>query len=719
MISISPIKYLDSIKRLLTFVSLSSDKKVLTFTVANGTNIRTYNGKRITVEINNSKFTGVYNCNSNGIKTLTFDSPINVSASSEIICYETFKVNEDNQTLTAQDIHELFETQPAQDINTNRIEKAGKSGLLSGFDKSKLDNLMFEFKQSEKVSLINNLKRICNIKLSNSNINNYRIILCSESIPGIFDALITVSPDVDYYSVKILSHLLDGNQTDSNDFKLKLSKLKFQDNINYLAVDLGFVNNTLPNKKYEFQLFVGCKQITDLTLPTNTFISETLLLNNKDVTVCDKTLVSADKFSEQRLSYDGETILRSITKPTNNCYQLNCGYYLFTRNNKPNDLPVNNFETATITVFKDEKALLLITNENQLFLGKKKSDTQSVEWLEVSVKNHKHNASDIIEDEQHKFVTAAEKQSLTATNQTLTNTVWKQHVADESKLPVNTVINTIIGVDRHASYGGNPVVLQNLGNNRWVPVNGQVFQTDITETRLLYPGLSGSLISPDLLNKISNSGIGKKLKNNEQFIHVENNNQNYVASNNKFMDIVFRNNMTSIGNNVISFGFNISSTILDDSIIIGSNIKQTLLSKTIVLGSDINAENGGIFLGSFNKVNGKNKFTIGDGESDTMRSNLFWIDRFDNVTVKQNGSFKIDGVDNTELLTSGGHVPQTSFVTSSDFERFKDTMINGECYNYFQHEPKNKTENVPVIICISQPANVAYYRKTWDPTYNS
>ena len=154
MISISPIKYLDSIKRLLTFVSLSSDKKVLTFDVANGTNIRTYNGKRITVEINNNKFTGVYNCNSNGIKTLTFDSPINVSASSEIICYETFKVNEDNQTLTAQDIHELFETQPAQDINTNRIEKAGKSGLLSGFDKSKLDNLMFEFKQTEKVSLI-------------------------------------------------------------------------------------------------------------------------------------------------------------------------------------------------------------------------------------------------------------------------------------------------------------------------------------------------------------------------------------------------------------------------------------------------------------------------------------------------------------------------------------------------------------------------------------
>ena len=702
MISISPITYPNLIEKQLQFVSLDSSKKILTIKG----NFRTYNGKLLYVVIDNQPaIDGIYNCDSAGIKTITFASAVTVSLSSKIKIFETFEITDDNQSVTFQDIYENLNPVAAKTIDDLLISNQGKAGLLSGFDKTKLDSVLYDFKRKDKVTITNDSIRVCNLKLNQSTINHFRIILYSTSVNGLFDALLTVAPNCEYYSIRVISHLSDDN------IKLNLSKLVYDDGSVYVGVDFGFENNS----RHEFQLYVGATCLDSFVLP-KTAATQTVKLKlngSEDSVICDKTLISVDVNNEQRITYDNETILRSKVTQKTKCYDLKAGYHLVEENKKPVDAPVNSsFKVGTVIVFNDNKTLLFVDDKRQMFIGIKNDNNKNVDWTEIGYKEHKHSGSDINQDALHRFVTDEEKLKWNKTTAGLDSSVWRDPVADETKLPTNTILNTIITVAKHTQYGNNPVVLQHVAENVWVPLNAKIFQTDITDSNNLYPGMSGSLVSPTLMSQIKAGGIGKSLTTaveKEQFIHVLTE-ARFYSGNNKFFDINKRTNNVSIGNYVVSFGFENTNSIPDGSVLIGSKLEQVTVTNSVLIGSGLRGN--GVHLGSYNLNNGV--FTIGNGTKNDSRSNLFWITDTGQVTTKPSGSYKIDGVPETEILVSGGHISQDSFVLKSEFEKAKDDFISREFFTYFKHEAKDKNIQVPVIVNISVPSNISYYKKIID-----
>lgn len=715
MFSISPITYPKLIERELTVQSIDESKKIITF---NG-DFRSFNGKLVDVKIGNQTFKGKYNRTTDDIQSFTFDSQIqNVTLGTKLTVTDTFSIDADNQAITIQDIYEKIISEPAEKLTDTLIGNQGKSGLLSGFDKKKLDSLIYDFKRLSKFTVTNNLKNVCVLRL-HEEINRYRLLLYSEELNGLFEAemmfAVNSEMNIEYCSVKILSNTLNyATDGDSNYFRLKLIKTIYDDNSVFVIPQLCFAKQGITGKKYEFQVFIGSNSIDDLKL-TSTVQTEltTIQLNNGDSEIdCDKTLISIDSNNIQRISYDSETILRQTVITSGKVFDLVPGYYLITNDNKPSDIPQGIvFGNATVTIFKDTDTLLFVSDSQQLFIGKKNNGTKTISWIEVAYKNHKHIGNDIIQDATHRFVTDTEKQSWNSAAQSVSNSVWRVPVANESNLPINVVMNTIVAVNNHVGYGNKPVILQNIGNNNWVPFNANAFQTDIDTRSALYPGMPGSLISPELLGKLKSNGIGKSVETGkEQFTSILTESNIYAQSENKFIDINRRIISTEIGDNVISFGFNNTGNIAANSIIFGNTITDTIMSNTIAFGTGLDASLGGIIMGKYNlPVNG-NIFSIGNGESDALRSNIFWIDNSNNVTIVD-GNFKIKDVPETEILTSGGHIPQTSFVSKTDLEQFKDKAVTKEYFTYFRHVPKDSSETIPVIISISQPSNLNYFNK--------
>lgn len=715
MFSISPITYPKLIERELTVQSIDESKKIITF---NG-DFRSFNGKVVEVKIGNQIFKGKYNRATDGIQSFTFDSPIqNITLGTKLTVTDTFVIDTDNQAITIQDIYEKIISEPAENLTESLIGNQGKSGLISGFDKKKLDSLLYDFKRLSKFTVTNNLKDVCFFKLREE-INRYRLLLYSEALNGLFEAemmfAVNSEMNIEYCSVKLLSNVLNNAiDGDSNYFRLKLIKNVYDDNSVFVIPQLCFAKPGVNSKTYEFQVFIGGASIDDFKLTSNVQTSSTpIQLNGSDSEIdCDKTLVSVDSNNIQRISYDSETILRQTTVTDGNIFDLVPGYYLVTNDRKPTDIPSSIvFDNATVTVFKDTDTLLFVSDSQQLFIGKKNSVTKTISWKEVAYSNHKHTGTDIIQDATHRFVTDTEKQAWNSATQSVTNSVWKVPVATNSNLPVNAVMNTIVAVNNHAGYGNKPVILQNVGNNTWVPFNINAFQTDIDDNNSLYPGIPGSLISPELLSKLKSNGIGKSVADGkEQFTSILTESNSYVQSENKFIDINKRISNIEIGDNVISFGFNNTGNISSNSIIFGNTITNTIAPNTITFGTGLDAAFGGIIIGKYNlPVNG-NIFSIGNGESDALRSNIFWIDNSNNVTIAD-GNFKIKDVPETEILTSGGHIPQSSFVSKTDLEQFKDKAVTKEYFTYFKHVPKDSSETIPVIISISQPSNLNYFNK--------
>lgn len=702
MISISPITYPNLIEKQVQFVSLdSSSKRILTIKGK----FRTYNGKRLNVVIDNQlAIEGIYNCDSAGVQTITFTNTVSVSAASKIKIFETFEITDDNQSVTFQDIYEKLNPIAAENIDDSLISNQGKAGLISGFDKLKLDSVLYDFKRKDKVSITGDFVRVCNLKINNSKINHFRILLYSESVNGLFDAILTVAPNCEYYSIRLISHLSDNN------LKLTLSKVTYLNSV-FIGVNLSLENAS----NIEFQLYVGASDLASFVVPKNIVTqSISLKLNNSEnPVICDKTLVSVDINNEQRTVYDNETILRSKVIDGIKCYDLKAGYHLVEENKKPIDVPANiSFSVGTVIVFNDNKTLLFVDDKRQMFIGIKNDNNKNVDWTEIGYKEHKHSGSDINQDASHRFVTDEEKLKWNKTTAGLDSSVWRDPVADESKLPTNTILNTIITVAKHTQYGNNPVVLQHVAENVWVPLNAKIFQTDITDSNNLYPGMSGSLVSPSMMSQIKAGGIGKSLTatvENEQFIHVLTE-AHFYSGNNKFFDINKRTNNTTIGNYVVSFGFENTNSISEGSVLIGSKLEHVTAANSVLIGSGL--QGNGVHFGSYNINNGA--LTIGNGTGNDSRSNLFWITDIGQVTTKQSGSYKIDGVPQTEILVSGGHISQDSFVSKSEFERTKDEFVSREYFTYFKHEAKDKNIQVPIIVNMSAPSNISYYKKIID-----
>lgn len=701
MITLSPLEYPKLNKIVLTFVKFDKPNKILTFKG----DFRAYPGQTFPIFVNNTKFLGRFMISSDDAKHIeildTSNPDFTIKSDATIYVFETFRVTESNKTVTFQDIYSKCTPEVSKQVTPEFIKNLGVPGFLSGFDKLKLNNLLYDFKHQLPFEVTENFKQIAEFNLNQENVSRFRLLLYSvdSSKKHQMQFNIWCNSDLTKYGI-------DGCNVIGN-FQVKLRKINYIDNVITLGVDIASKTN-----QGNFITFIGNSWV--LADTSSKTLQSTIDLSLK-TNILDASTVAVTSETLQRTNLGNETLLSATEYPENNTdtlYQASDGYHLILGTKKPSDVPEGtSFDSATFVANSRAGSYLFITDNNQIFVGKKDSVNNKIVWNELASKTHTYPATDITEDPLHRFVTDDEKDKWNSTIQNVNNSFWKNPVSDETKLPVNATLNTVTLVNRHSKYGNNPVAMQRVNNSDWLPLNIKVFQTDITKRSELYPGLNGSLISPEMLERLGASGIGKQLGTLEQYIHVLTDKIKYSATNNIFLDLVKRTELTTIGNKTVSIGFANANQIGSESVIIGNNIQQTLTNLMVALGSGLICNtNSKVLLGSYNLKNTEHKVVFGDGTSDALRSNLFWIDKNDKVTIKSTGAFKIDGIQETEILTSGGHVSQDSFVKASEFKQFKDNIPSGEFFSFFKHEAKDLANTVPIIVSISAPETLTYYK---------
>lgn len=700
MITLSPLEYPKLTPITLTLVKYVDTTKTLTIVG----DFQAYSGQILTVTINNTEYSGKFIQSSDGSKHIklleSLPSDFNITSADTISVLNTFKISDSNKTITFQDVYDYCNPKTSTGLSPEYIEDIGKSGLLTGFDKLKLDGLLYDFKKQKTVTINNNLKQIAEFSLNTKTISRFRLFLYSDNYHIQFNFWCT--PNLINYGIENCN--INGN------FQVKFLKKTYEDNTVTLSVEIASrISSEVIAEDKQYTVFIGNSWVLADTSNKVMQSSDALPLKTD---IFDNNLISVTENTSHIGCSENETLLKSTEFKQTKLYSAKDGYYLILENQKPSDVPEGTtFNSATFVANSKTGSYLFITDNNQIFVGKKDLVNNKIVWNELASKTHTHPATDIAEDSLHRFVTDDEKDKWNSTIQNISNSFWKNPVSNETKLPTNSALNTVVLVNQHSKYGNNLVAMQRVSNSDWLPLNLKVFQTDITNRSELYPGLNGSLVSPEMLERLGSLGIGKQLGTLEQYIHALTDKTKYSATNNVFLDLVKRTELTTIGNKTVSIGFENATQIGSESVVIGNNIQQTLTSNILALGSGlIGNTNSKVLLGSYNLKNTEHKVIFGDGTSDVLRSNLFWIDKNDKITVKSTGAFKIDGIHETEILTSGGHIPQDSFVKASEFKQFKDNLPSGEFFSFFEHEAKDPANTVPIIVSISTPETLTYYK---------
>ena len=291
-------------------------------------------------------------------------------------------------------------------------------------------------------------------------------------------------------------------------------------------------------------------------------------------------------------------------------------------------------------------------------------------WVEIGNKIHTHNPIDIIETNTKKFVTQDQINLWNTSSGQIGTSNWKSPVATLTDLPAaNTQPNPPINGDIRTVLATG-IVYEFITNN-WIPISINAL-SNASRT------LTG-LLDSSTFTKWDYTPFAKLLDTTSDFWVMGNTNSGvygdsleYVS--NDFFDFVTRTVLLAkkLGEKSIAFGFDntivysdysigIGSNVLIDTtntdcIGIGRNILFTLIN-SIGIGFGLNIDNtNSIVLGTFNaSLNSGGQqlvFAIGDGTSESQRSNLLSITKPGKVIVK--GGYSIETKTNDDILLGDG-----------------------------------------------------------------
>lgn len=610
--------------------------------------------------------------------------------------FESFDNNsDDNQILSVSQLKNQLNSKENQYDETGFLIAEGSKGLIEPNEKDKLVQLKTEIFKNQKIN-INTLTttKIGNVIIPDFYSNNkiQKFIHIFSIVGKNFNCKLKISlsnfdNEIGQFEVEILeystSQLLKNLR-----LILNLSKnIVTSTNKNFLSINAKFDKSKLTEEPL----------ITDLIYNVIHEISETknLFFNNNDLGVVSTTTplqykkldnsLSPDfiidsntlKYTSNKINYLSEKKLSTKIVANSNLdnFKIPGNYYTVINENFSSiqNKPTNNNQKFLLEVIDfnieqtlNEKCLLqryscwsqIGTTQNyQILLFERISVTNNnifswSPWIETAKKIHTHSATDIIETTTKRFVSQVDVNNWNSILSSTTLSTWKPPVATYLSL-----IQTYISAQK----GWSVYVFET--NSVWI-YNGIDW---INQTPICNVEENGLVSKEQFLEYFEGAGISKKIRAKESFINrlTENPEEiygyNYEKINEFHIDEVKRIiPITDIlkqytiqrGWNVNIFGSNSFVTGKD----INSNYDNSI---GLGIGLEYSSNDQTIF-GKYNLRDSDLSFIIGNGTSNTNRTNLFSINK--NGILKAQGYSIQNGLADDILTANGSKISKNNLI---------------------------------------------------------
>lgn len=270
---------------------------------------------------------------------------------------------------------------------------------------------------------------------------------------------------------------------------------------------------------------------------------------------------------------------------------------------------------------------------------------------EISTSGHKHEITDISENEDKFFMTKEDKLEIqkikkagtkkvnTFLDLPGTNDIEDTEDTDDALLYLVEETKIIYSFDKQ--------------NNKWNPISVNSLSNIDEEKENVESGLISKTFYQKLKDLISNDTI-KSTKNNSLFYGSKEGNISNIGSSS--IDLVMRKKdlVEKLGNNSVAIGNDIYR-YNNKSMLIGNNL-ESVLEKTVMIGNDLISNKSLFVFGNYN-IDGEFAFCFGNGnnyDSEPKRSNLFTVDYDGMFETSEHGGYSIkNGLVENVLLANG------------------------------------------------------------------
>jgi len=303
---LNPIEYPKLNKFEIKVTEIVNDK--LFFDILEPISFRYYIGQKIVFDFDGTIYQGIYGYliddTTNGLKKHYLSNDTNgflweFDIDQILDIYDTFHVSEDNQAITFQDFASFFVSSAENfKLGFNSIyeyyNKNSKPGLMSPFDKSKLDNINFLIKSKHILELdivgenneniwttITVFKTDLSQNESDGKSNNFKLVLKNTITNDILSSNINVINDINnsviiFFSVEHCS--IDYN----NQIELRFSNMIFDDGFKRIKIEARINRKISIAQTHE--IYLGINRFDSLNNSMIGFISETVVLFNNSQT---------------------------------------------------------------------------------------------------------------------------------------------------------------------------------------------------------------------------------------------------------------------------------------------------------------------------------------------------------------------------------------------------------------------------------------------------
>lgn len=735
MIHLNPIQYPKLIRRTIFIVNISGKEIIFKFTKEQA---RIYYGKLLCIIVNNTTIFGRYHVREtiNGIEHFilsetNLSSSVSMLIGNEVEVLETFKVTDDTQATTYQDVRERLDSEQQDAVfDINKISDYGIPGLLSGIESVKVKSLTYDYKFPSEINVTSYFNPVVNVKLNRNRPNYFKLFLynkLSGSIEGNLICLeFCIDGNGDYYYVKNYSHFSQSSNlsrdillyTDPeriNNYELKLTRTLYQDGSANFVINLRLVNNDS-----EFLTgYFACNLPQDLWGNNATIASQNnvMKLNGQDSIVLNSSLLFADTYGEQKTFTLGDTPTKAIplgkkdgasaTDPARNVYisSLPVGFYRINSSGCTIDGPCNtnddslnieingknvnggitkaDWNSADLIVFNNTQAMY-ITDNGETFIGKK-TGTNKYEWHRLSVWGHQHSSLDVDDSDNDlkKFVTQEQIDNWNKALDELDKISWINYNPTNSLIESENVnkyenrvgstklfVNQVGTGNGLKEYAGNAMIYANLGNGQqYVPLT--IGALKVENAKVKNPWETGCLIKQSTINELGKLGIGIRIP------------ETTVA---QYPNQTYRQQYVLIDNQVSYYQHTANQTVRffdlvkrNNVVTVGTNsvnigfLNSVAKQESILYGTGIlNEFTNQIIIGHWNAKTTKDiKFVVGTGDNDSNRRNAFWYRE-----VLANGEtqnyFHINGLVNLEGFEPGMILVNGENPVINDFAHMAD-----------------------------------------------
>lgn len=623
------------------------------------------------------------------------------------IYFETFTVSEDNELVTINDIQKLLdldETNVDKYENDTLVSK-GQGSLINGKQVHKIKTIKYE--QTYVDNEFINFSTAVFTKIGQINIpkyteaNNYGKFETFEHVfilsSNLFNAKIQIKvPNFDnpneiynQFQINILEYSTS-DEYKNIDLILKVSR-KYSvtnDNKNYLLIEGKFDTSKLSNvSPIDNRIIHFVKNYNDV------FFDDVVTENTLSYTYNKNLIGNSPVFSNEFIiNYDiikynfngvykyslNELNIIKISEGSNLNSYINPGNYYFHNGNfssisnkpTPNNLRFNldvinlnidntNYETSNTWLLQRYTCYQTndITNNLQIGIFERVSTIVNNNltwspWIETCKKVHTHQASDIIENSNKRFVTDTNINNWNSVYNNSLLTFWKPSVLNESQL--STVYPSAnIG---WSAYVQSTKSIWSFDGDNWINQNS--VSSDIE---------NGIITKEQHQEFFTGASMDKKIPNKESYQNRLTENptnvygNDYIFIQNNHIDKVKRTTtvLQQLKEYAIQEGWNVN-VYGGNSFVKGKDI-NSLFDFSIGTGTglEFNNDNQTIF-GRYNEINPDILFAVGDGLDNDNRHNLFSVDN--NGVFKAAGFSIPNGTTNDILLGDGYKISKLELI---------------------------------------------------------